>query len=148
MRRPPSLLFLVLHCAGSFQSRGAERLKKSIKTCFVVESEINVLQAAQSKLNLTLAMYDRDNSFAIFQRKGDLVHHVGGFHCSGRKNHDQFETLCQSVLDGTVPALTGCDVELVYPHAGTRRTQVFGKAQYELGICTSVAQERKLNWFW
>jgi hypothetical protein len=51
-----SLLFLVLHCTGSFQSRDAERLKKSIKTCFVVESEINVLQAAQPKGNPTFAM--------------------------------------------------------------------------------------------
>src|SRR6266699_545387 len=122
MRQPLSVFWLVLHCIGSSRRRDAERFEKSTKTCIVVQRKINVLQPTQPKRNLTIAMFDRENSFALSQRKGDLVHHVGGLHCCGRKNHQQLGTLCQSVLNGTVPALTGLYVELVYPHVRTART--------------------------
>ena len=136
-----------LRCIGSPRRRDSKPLKKSTETCIVVQHEINVLQAAQPKWNLTIAMFDGENSFSLFKRKGDFIHHIGGLYCGGRKNHHQVGTLCQSVLDRTVPALTGLNVQAVHPHCSPSCAQVFGKALCELAVFMSVAKESKLNWF-
>ena len=42
------------------------------------------------------------------------------------ENHHHAKATRQSIFDGTVPSLTGKDVQLIQPHARPGRLQIFG----------------------
>jgi hypothetical protein len=77
----------------------------------------------------------------FLERKRYFVHHIGGGHRGRGKNYEHSRALGECVLHGTIPPLTGPDVQLIQPDGGSRRSQIPGETQGEVRVFAGIAEK-------